>query len=149
MNRDDALKLDNQTCFALYACSREITKLYRPFLDELGITYTQYVALLALWEQDDVTVKQLGARMYLDSGTLTPLLKKMESAGWIGRVRDPLDERNVRIRLTDRGAQLKERAYEVPGKAFCRAGVPAEETEELRDRLNAFLRRIHQTTMEE
>ncbi|MDF2719471.1 MAG: ohrR [Paenibacillus sp.] len=149
MNRDDVLKLDNQTCFALYACSREITKLYRPFLDELGITYTQYVALLALWEQDDVTVKQLGARMYLDSGTLTPLLKKMEAAGWIERVRDPLDERNVRIRLTDYGVKLKERAYEVPGKAFCRAGVPAEETEELRARLTAFLQRIHQSTMEE
>ncbi|TMV48918.1 MarR family transcriptional regulator [Paenibacillus mesophilus] len=149
MNRDDALKLDNQTCFALYACSREITKLYRPFLDELGLTYTQYVALLALWEQDDVTVKQLGARMYLDSGTLTPLLKKMDASGWIERVRDPLDERNVRIRLTEDGMQLKERAYEVPGKAFCRAGVPAEETEELRDRLTALLRRIHQSTMEE
>lgn len=150
MNRDDALKLDNQTCFALYACSREITKLYRPFLDELGITYTQYVALLALWEQDDVTVKQLGARLYLDSGTLTPLLKKMEAAGLVERARDPSDERNVRIRLTGDGLQLKERAYEVPGKAFCLAGVPAEESEELRDRLAAFLRRIHQTTtMEE
>ncbi|MEF3305945.1 MarR family winged helix-turn-helix transcriptional regulator [Paenibacillus sp. GYB003] len=149
MNRDDALKLDNQTCFALYACSREMTKLYRPFLNELGITYTQYVALLALWERDDVTVKQLGERLYLDSGTLTPLLKKLEGAGLVVRARDPLDERNVRIRLTERGEKLKESAYDVPNKALCRAGVPAEEALRLREALADLLRRLRQTTLEE
>ncbi|GAA3399704.1 MarR family winged helix-turn-helix transcriptional regulator [Paenibacillus hodogayensis] len=149
MNRDDSLTLDNQLCFALYACSREMTKLYRPFLDELELTYTQYVALLALWEQDDVTVKQLGSRLYLDSGTLTPLLKKMEQAQLIVRARDAADERNVRIRLTERGGTLKQKVCDAQQKAFSRANIPAEETKELRDRLTRLLQQIHQTTTEE
>lgn len=149
MYGNDALKLDNQTCFALYACSREMTKLYRPFLDELGLTYTQYVALLALWEQDDVTVTQLGVRLYLDSGTLTPLLKKMEAARLVVRVRDPRDERNVRIRLTGRGIELKRQAGEIRRNVFAKAGVKPEETKELRERLTGLLQRIHHTTLEE
>ncbi|RKN79141.1 MarR family winged helix-turn-helix transcriptional regulator [Paenibacillus ginsengarvi] len=148
MDRDDMLTLDNQMCFALYACSREMTKLYRPFLDELGITYTQYVAMLALWERDDVTVKRLGERLHLDSGTLTPLLKKLEAAGFVSRARDAQDERNVRIRLTASGEQLKERACDVPAKAFCGLGISAEEAKDLRDRLRSLLGRIHQPTME-
>ncbi|UUZ82528.1 MarR family transcriptional regulator [Paenibacillus sp. P26] len=149
MNRDDLLKLDHQFCFALYAYSREITKLYRPILDELGLTYTQYIALLVLWEQDGLTVKELGERLYLDSGTLTPLLKKLESMGSLRRARDPQDERNVIVRLTEQGMQLKEKAYEVPEKMFCRTGMSVEEAAELRERLTVLLKQAHQTVSEE
>lgn len=149
LNRDERLKLENQLCFAVYACAREMTKLYRPYLDELGITYTQYVALLALWEQDDITVKELGARLYLDSGTLTPLLKKLEGLQLLTRVRDPQDERNVRIRLTPQGAALKAKACEIPEKLFCATDMTEEETTALRLRLTSLLEQIHLKTTEE
>ncbi|MDF2659694.1 MAG: ohrR [Paenibacillus sp.] len=149
MNRDDILKLDNQICFAVYACSREITKLYRPYLDEMGITYTQYVTLLALWEEDDMTVKRLGERLYLDSGTLTPLLKKLEAAGLVERIRDPRDERNVRIRLTGPGVRLKEQASGLPGRIVSRTGLSGVQVQSLHAGLNALLRNIHQPTREE
>lgn len=145
MNSNDWMKLENQFCFAVYACSREITKLYRPFLDELGITYTQYVTLLALWEKDDVTVKELGGRLYLDSGTLTPLLKKLESMGLIERERDPMDERNVRIRLTAQGTDLKRKAVEIPQQVFCQTGMKQEELVALRDTLSHLLQQIQRT----
>lgn len=143
------MKLENQFCFAVYACAREITKLYRPHLDELGITYTQYVALLALWERDDITVKELGARLYLDSGTLTPLLKKLEALKLLTRIRDPQDERNVRIRLTPQGAALKEKAYDLPEKLFCVTGMTEDETTALRLRLTSLLEQVHLKTTEE
>ncbi len=149
LNRDELLKLENQFCFAVYACAREITKLYRPHLDELGITYTQYVALLALWERDDITVKELGARLYLDSGTLTPLLKKLEALKLLTRIRDPQDERNVRIRLTPQGAALKEKAYDLPEKLFCVTGMTEDETTALRLRLTSLLEQVHLKTTEE
>lgn len=149
LNRDELLKLENQFCFAVYACAREITKLYRPHLDELGITYTQYVALLALWERDDITVKELGARLYLDSGTLTPLLKKLEALKLLTRIRDPQDERNVRIRLTPQGAALKEKAYDLPEKLFCFTGMTEDETTALRLRLTSLLEQVHLKTTEE
>ena len=106
----EALKLDNQLCFALYACSREITKLYKPFLDKLGLTYTQYISLLVLWEKDNITVKDLGKKLHLDSGTLTPLLKKLEIMNLVKRIRDTVDERNVYVSLTTQGIALKELA---------------------------------------
>ncbi|MEK8129321.1 MarR family transcriptional regulator [Paenibacillus filicis] len=143
MNPDELLKLENQFCFAVYACSREVTKLYRPHLDELGLTYTQYVALLALWERDDITVKDLGARLYLDSGTLTPLLKKLESLKLLRRFRDPEDERSVRIRLTPEGIKLREKALDIPQKVFCLPGLPAEEMNALRLRLTDLLQQVH------
>ena len=96
----EALKLDNQLCFALYACSREITKLYKPVLDKLGITYTQYISLLVLWEKDNITVKEIGNKLHLDSGTLTPLLKKLECMELVKRNRDTVDERKVYVKLT-------------------------------------------------
>lgn len=111
---DAALRLDNQLCFPLYAASRRIIKLYRPVLDPLGLTYTQYITLLALWERDGETVTALGERLFLDSGTLTPLLKKLEGQGLVQRERSHEDERNVLIRLTDAGHTLKTRAAEVP-----------------------------------
>ncbi len=110
----DSLKLENQLCFPLYACSKEIIRKYKPFLDPLGLTYTQYITLLALWEEDNLTVKALGEKLYLDSGTLTPLLKKMELQSLITRVRSSDDERNVYIKLTEEGRGLRDKAAEVP-----------------------------------
>ncbi len=115
LNTDQALRLDNQLCFALYSASLAMTKLYKPLLDELGLTYPQYLALLVLWEQDGPTVSELGERLYLDSGTLTPLLKRMEAAGLLSRLRDATDERRVLIRLTAAGRKLKARAARLPG----------------------------------
>lgn len=110
----DCLRLENQLCFPLYACSKEITRRYRPFLDELGLTYTQYIAMLALWEYGEMTVKGLGDAVFLDSGTLTPLLKKLEDKGYIERRRDINDERNVLVSVTDKGMELRDRASHVP-----------------------------------
>lgn len=112
---NQALRLDNQLCFALYSASLAMTKLYKPLLDELDLTYPQYLALLVLWEQDGVSVSELGQRLNLDSGTLTPLLKRMESAGLLTRLRDTEDERRVRVRLTAEGRGLKTRARRIPG----------------------------------
>jgi DNA-binding MarR family transcriptional regulator len=112
---DQALQLDHQLCFALYSASLAMTKLYKPLLDELGLTYPQYLALLVLWEQDGLTVSDLGERLHLDSGTLTPLLKRLEAAGHVSRLRDVQDERRVLIRLTAAGRQLKRRAARIPG----------------------------------
>ncbi len=110
----DALKLKNQICFPLYACSREIIKQYKPFLDEVDLTYTQYITMMVLWEKKAVTVKELGAELFLDSGTLTPLLKKMEAKGLITRRRSEEDERNLIVTITEKGERLKERAVAVP-----------------------------------
>ena len=112
----DKLKLENQLCFPLYACSREIVRMYKPFLDEIGLTYTQYIAMMVLWEKKQLTVKQLGEILYLDSGTLTPLLKKMEISGLLSRSRDKTDERSVIVTLTKQGEELKEQAVLIPEK---------------------------------
>ena len=114
-SNEQALHLDNQLCFALYSASLAMTKLYKPLLDELGITYPQYLALLVLWERDGLTVSELGERLYLDSGTLTPLLKRLEAAGLVSRLRDAQDERCVQLRLTADGRALKARAARIPG----------------------------------
>ena len=110
----DGLKLENQMCFPLYAASREVIKQYKPYLDKIDLTYTQYVAMLLLWEHKTMTVKELGECLYLDSGTLTPLLKKLEAKGFINRVRSTTDERNLNINLTAAGDKLKEQAIEIP-----------------------------------
>ena len=115
INPDQALLLDNQLCFALYSASLAMTKLYKPMLDRLGLTYPQYLAMLALWERDGLMVSELGERLYLDSGTLTPLLKRLESAGLVGRIRDTADERRVHITLTAQGRKLKAQAQKIPG----------------------------------
>ena len=141
---DQALRLDNQLCFALYSASLAMTKLYKPLLEDLGLTYPQYLALLVLWEQDGVTVSELGDRLSLDSGTLTPLLKRMEAAGLVSRLRDATDERRVLIRLTAEGRQLKARARLIPGcvlqAAQCdvaEAMALTRQVQALRDRLTA------------
>jgi DNA-binding MarR family transcriptional regulator len=111
---EDALKLENQLCFPLYAAARKVTGAYTHFLKPLGITYTQYIVLMVLWEKDDITVSELGKKLYLDSGTLTPLLKKMEKEGFLTRKRSAEDERRVEIKLTRKGRDLKKKAIDVP-----------------------------------
>lgn len=115
MEKYDALKLENQLCFPLYACSREIVKKYGPYLEEIDLTYTQYVAMMVMWEHKSITSKEMGRILHLDSGTLTPLLKKMEGKGLIERCRMPEDERNLLVTLTPAGDALKDKALSVPG----------------------------------
>ena len=111
---DELLKLENQLCFPLYACSKEVVRRYTPHLDKLDLTYTQYLVMMALWEYGELSVGELGERLFLDSGTLTPMLKKMEDKGYVSRVRSSVDERRVNVRLTEAGEMLKEEAREVP-----------------------------------
>lgn len=110
----DALKLESQLCFPLYAASKEIIKKYTPFLSELDLTYTQYVVMMVMWEQKEINVKELGSKLYLDSGTLTPLLKSLEIKGYVSRKRSKDDERVLIVSLTKKGEQLKEKAIKVP-----------------------------------
>jgi len=139
MAAEDALKLENQTCFAIYACAKEITRLYQPVLKDLGLTYTQYIAMLALWERDGVSVKELGERLFLDSGTLTPLLKKLEAQGLLTRVRDADDERQLLIRLTEGGRALKEDALKVPEQVFCQSGVNVDMLMKIRSQMGELM----------
>ena len=130
-NRYDALKLKVQLCFPLYACAREVIKQYKPFLDRLDLTYTQYIAMLVLWEKRSVTVKDLGTELFLDSGTLTPLLKKMEAKGLITRKRSELDERSLIVSVTEEGMALREKAVEVPYQMASCVNLQPEEAREL------------------
>jgi DNA-binding MarR family transcriptional regulator len=131
------LHLDNQLCFALYSASLAMTKLYKPLLDELGLTYPQYLVMLVLWESDGLTVSELGERLSLDSGTLTPLVKRLEAAGLVARIRDVQDERRVHVTLTPAGRRMKQRAQKVPGCIMeatqCTLAEVARLTRELRD----------------
>lgn len=124
---DPALLLDNQLCFALYSTSLAMTKLYKPLLDALGLTYPQYLVMLVLWEQNGLTVSALGERLNLDSGTLTPLLKRMEHAGLLQRQRSAEDERRVQVLLTETGAQLHTRAARIPGCVLAQTGCSLPE----------------------
>ena len=132
---EDPLHLDNQLCFALYSASLQMTKLYKPLLDEIGLTYPQYVTMLCLWEADDVTVSALGDRLYLDSGTLTPLLKRLETAGLVTRTRNEADERQVLIRLTLKGRALKQKAACIPQQVGAKGGLTVPEFLTLRKTL--------------
>ncbi|MFP5390921.1 MAG: MarR family winged helix-turn-helix transcriptional regulator [Gammaproteobacteria bacterium] len=133
----NTLALEEQFCFALYSASHAMTKTYKPMLERLGLTYPQYLVMLVLWEQDGVLVKDIGARLYLDSGTLTPLLKRLEGSGLLTRTRDPQDERQVRIELTGAGRALRERAEQIPTQLLCISGQPAERLGRLRSELAA------------
>lgn len=133
---DAILRLDNQVCFPVYAAANLITRLYRPELDRLGLTYPQYLVMLALWEKTPRSVSDLGHCLYLDSGTLTPLLKRMENAGHITRTRDATDERRVHIDLTTKGLALKKEARSIPARLCARTGVGLEDLTDLRDRLH-------------
>ncbi len=116
MEEFDNLKLENQLCFPLYACSKEIIKRYKPFLDEIDLTYTQYITMMVLWNKKEINVKELGEALFLDSGTLTPVLKKLESKGYIKRNRSKIDERNLMISITKLGIDLKSKAKDIPSK---------------------------------
>ncbi|MCG7523636.1 MarR family transcriptional regulator [Streptomyces sp. OfavH-34-F] len=133
-----SLLLDDQLCFALYAASRAVTGLYRPKLENLGLTYPQYLVMLALWDRDELSVKELGATLQLDYGTLTPLLKRLEANGLLRRERRPDDERTVILTLTEEGAALRERALAIPGEIGEAMGLEDEEFEQAR----ATLRRL-------
>ena len=142
--RDDALRLDNQLCFAVYSTAHAFNRVYKPLLDALGLTYPQYLVMMTLWERDGQTVSEIGARLMLDSGTLTPLLKRLEVAGLIRRSRNPEDERQVNVSLTAKGAALREKARGNPQAIACAAGRSADALQalkadllRLRDKLNA------------
>ena len=126
-----ALQLDHQLCFALYSASLAMTKLYKPLLDAIGLTYPQYLVMLVLWESDGVSVSMLGERLSLDSGTLTPLLKRMEAAGLVQRQRDPQDERRVRIALTSTGQALRAQAEPIPACILARSHLALNEVQAL------------------
>lgn len=127
----EELKLGNQLCFPLYACSKEIVRRYKPLLEELDLTYTQFIAMMVLWEQGTISSRELGRRLYLDSGTLTPLLKKLEQKGYLARRRDAKDERNLLLALTPAGEALQERAAGLPGRMACCLQLTKEESAEL------------------
>ena len=128
--RYEALRLDNQLCFPLYACAKEIVRRYKPFLDEIDLTYTQYIVMMVLWEEREINVKELGSRLYLDSGTLTPVLKRLEQKGLITRQRDDKDERVLIVSITKEGDELKDKAVEIPVKmAGCVSLEPQEAAE--------------------
>ena len=127
----EALFLKNQLCFPLYASARETVKLYKPYLDELDLTYTQYITMMVLWEKKMVTVKSLGERLYLDSGTLTPLLKKLEAKGLVIRRRSDEDERNLNVSLTEAGEALREKAAHIPGEMMKVVVLDQEERRQL------------------
>jgi DNA-binding MarR family transcriptional regulator len=139
---NQALLLDNQLCFALYSASLAMTKLYKPLLDELGLTYPQYIAMLALWERDGLMVSELGERLSLDSGTLTPLLKRLEAAGLIARIRAVEDERRVHITLTAAGRKLKTKAEKIPACILAAANMPLRELAQLKGQLRDLRQRL-------
>lgn len=139
MDEYNPLKLENQICFPLYACSKEIIKLYKPFLDNLDLTYTQYITMMVLWEYKKITAHELGEKLYLDSGTLTPMLKKLEAKGYIVRARSKKDERNLDITITDEGMKLRDAALSVPGSLSKCIPLDADKALNLYKTLNELL----------
>lgn len=131
MDQYDALKLENQLCFPLYAASREVIKRYHPYLNELGLTYTQYIAMMVFWAEGKITAKELGQKLFLDSGTLTPVLKSLEEKGYVERRRSPDDERVLIVEITETGEALKERAVSIPEKVAGCTRLDSEEALQL------------------
>ncbi len=138
----EGLKLENQLCFPLYACSKEIVRLYKPCLDELDLTYTQYITMMVLWEKESLGVKELGEALYLDSGTLTPLLKKLEAKGLVKRQRCEEDERCLLVSLTEKGKGLKDKALPIPEAISSYVHISEEEKSQLYDLLYKILARL-------
>ncbi len=135
----DHLKLDNQLCFPLYACSREVVKRYTPYLNALDLTYTQYVTMMVMWEHKSLTVKAAGEYLHLDSGTLTPLFKKLEEKGLVNRIRSKEDERNLIVSLTKKGEALRDKAVDVPEKLAACVKMEPEKVRQLCDLLHELL----------
>lgn len=142
----EQLKLGNQLCFPLYACAKEVVRSYTPWLSPLGLTYTQYVAMMVLWEHKSVAVKEMGELLFLDSGTLTPMLKKMEQSGWLTRQRCQYDERRVVVTITPEGEALQERLAEVPGRVAQCVKLETEEALQLYRTLHKLLDSFKQPT---
>ena len=138
-NKYEALKLRQQLCFPLYACSREMIKLYKPFLDALGLAYPQYITLMVLWEHKAMPVKALGQELYLDSGTLTPLLKKLEEKGLVTRRRSDLDERNLIVTITELGEAMRDQALHIPAEMTKCINLPKEDIRDLYRMLHQLL----------
>ena len=138
----DVLKLENQLCFPLYACSKEIVRRYKPFLDEIDLTYTQYITMMVLWEHREISVKDMGELLYLDSGTLTPVLKKLEQKGYVTRARNVQDERVLQVTITEEGEALKEKAVEIPAKLGSCINLSPEDAVKLYEILQKILKTI-------
>lgn len=136
----DALKLENQLCFPLYACAKEVVKRYKPFLDEIDLTYTQYIAMMVMWDKETLNVKELGEYLLLDSGTLTPLLKTLEKKGFVTRERSKEDERNLIVKVTDEGMKLRDKAINIPAKMAGCIKFDKEDAKELYTLLHKMLR---------
>ena len=145
----DWLRLDRQICFSLHAASRAFNSVYRVILKDLGLTYPQYLVMLVLWEQGDLPVKKLGEHLRLDSGTLSPLLKRLEAAGLVRRERSTRDERSVEVRLTEEGTALRERALEVPRRIVAATGFDVEEIRDLKTRLDQLTGTLDAAALEE
>ena len=139
MDKYDSLKLSNQLCFPLYACAKEVVRMYKPFLDEIDLTYTQYITMMVMWEKKHVSVKELGEMLFLDSGTLTPVLKKLEQKGYVSRARSKEDERVLDVTLTELGEVLKDKALEVPRQMSACVRLEPEEAVTLQKILNKLL----------
>lgn len=149
MTTTPELLIDNQLCFTIYACSREITKLYQPYLDKIGLTYSQYLVMLVLWERQECTVKEIGEALFLDSGTLTPLLKRLQAAGLILRERSVQDERKVLISLTEQGWALQSEAASIPGKMMEETRMSSVESVELLEQFKSLLKRVHEVNIQD
>jgi len=143
MDKSDSLRLENQLCFPLYACAREIVKAYRPYLDKLGLTYTQYITMMVMWEHEELSVKKLGEYLFLDSGTLTPVLKTLEKKGFLFRKRSSKDERMLVVTLSPSGRELRERAVEVPFKMQGCMSIDEKEAAVLYRILHKMMESIH------
>lgn len=139
MDKYEKMKLDNQLCFSLYAASREVIKTYKPQLDKYGLTYTQYIAMLVVWEYEKITVKEMGQKLHLDSGTLTPVLKKLLSMELIDKYRDKDDDRVVIVEVTEKGRKMRDEIIEVPEKMYCKFGKSIEDVVELKRLLDNLL----------
>lgn len=139
MDKYEKIKLDNQLCFSLYAASREVIKTYKPQLDKYGLTYTQYIAMLVVWEYEKITVKEMGQKLHLDSGTLTPVLKKLLSMELVDKYRDKDDDRVVIVEVTEKGRKMKDEIIEVPEKMYCKLGNNIEDAVELKRLLDNLL----------
>lgn len=144
MDKDELLKLENQICFPLYVASRLVTRAYQPMLDDMGITYPQYLVLLSLWEQDKQTVNQISQGLFLNTNTITPLLKRMEKTGIITRTRSQEDERKVLITLTEQGKVLKEKAYCIPENILASMGKSTDEVIQLKKQLHSLIQQMEQ-----
>lgn len=137
---NEMLKLENQLCFPLYACAKEVVRRYTPLLEPLGLTYTQYIAMMVMWEHKSISVKNMGKLLFLDSGTLTPMLKKMEKAGWISRKRSEEDERMVIVSITDIGEELHDKAAEIPVKMSGCVTIESDEAMQLYTLLHKLMK---------